>query len=150
MTEQFSFSSWRAGILYLLEINRIFFFLHELFCAPWFTIETHLEAIFCLSKNRGNNYSEQILTVCTHGHVSVTSGWTWGKMDLLIQHNSFVLMLLCSLSDYGGSSTAKYQTFNPSFSSKSSYMYSGSKTMVSSTLIWKCSLIMWCVIKTRS
>ncbi|XP_070762770.1 plakophilin-3a [Enoplosus armatus] len=35
-----------------------------------------------------------------------------------------------AMSDYGGSSTMKYQTYNPSFSSKSSYMYSsGSRTM---------------------
>lgn len=45
---------------------------------------------------------------------------------------SFVIMFLCSLSDYGGSST-KYQTYNPSFTSKSSYVYSGSRTMVSTT-----------------
>uniref|UniRef100_A0A7N6BXH7 Plakophilin 3 n=1 Tax=Anabas testudineus TaxID=64144 RepID=A0A7N6BXH7_ANATE len=35
-----------------------------------------------------------------------------------------------AMSDYGGSSTMKYNTYNPSFSSKSSYMYSGSRTMV--------------------
>lgn len=46
---------------------------------------------------------------------------------------SFVIMFLCSLPDYGGSSPMKYQTFNPSYSSKSSYVYSGSKTMVSTT-----------------
>ncbi|XP_041794310.1 plakophilin-3a isoform X2 [Chelmon rostratus] len=34
-----------------------------------------------------------------------------------------------AMSDYGGSSTMKYQTYNPSYSSKSSYMYSGSRTM---------------------
>ncbi|XP_067446078.1 plakophilin-3a [Thunnus thynnus] len=34
-----------------------------------------------------------------------------------------------AMSDYGGSSTMKYQTYNPGYSSKSSYMYSGSKTM---------------------
>ncbi|XP_022611663.1 plakophilin-3 isoform X1 [Seriola dumerili] len=34
-----------------------------------------------------------------------------------------------AMSDYGGSSAVKYQTYNPSFSSKSSYMYSGSRTM---------------------
>ncbi|XP_071352922.1 plakophilin-3a isoform X2 [Trachinotus anak] len=34
-----------------------------------------------------------------------------------------------AMSDYGGSSTMKYQTYNPGFSSKSSYMYTGSKTM---------------------
>ncbi|XP_015256571.1 PREDICTED: plakophilin-3-like isoform X2 [Cyprinodon variegatus] len=34
-----------------------------------------------------------------------------------------------AMSDYGGSSTMKYSTYSPSFSSKSSYMYSGSKTM---------------------
>ncbi|GAA6221457.1 plakophilin-3 [Lates japonicus] len=35
-----------------------------------------------------------------------------------------------AMSDYGGSSTMKYQTYNPaSFSSKSSYMYTGSRTM---------------------
>ncbi|KAK5867265.1 hypothetical protein PBY51_011774 [Eleginops maclovinus] len=34
-----------------------------------------------------------------------------------------------AMSDYGGSSTMKYQTLNPNYSSKSSYMYSGSKTM---------------------
>ncbi|XP_017261486.1 plakophilin-3a isoform X2 [Kryptolebias marmoratus] len=34
-----------------------------------------------------------------------------------------------AMSDYGGSSTMKYNTYNPNFSSKSSYMYSGSKTM---------------------
>uniref|UniRef100_A0A3Q2PDP0 Plakophilin 3a n=1 Tax=Fundulus heteroclitus TaxID=8078 RepID=A0A3Q2PDP0_FUNHE len=32
-------------------------------------------------------------------------------------------------SDYGGSSTMKYSTYNPNYSAKSSYMYSGSKTM---------------------
>ncbi|KAM4554184.1 plakophilin-3-like isoform 2-T2 [Fundulus diaphanus] len=32
-------------------------------------------------------------------------------------------------SDYGGSSTMKYSTYSPSYSAKSSYMYSGSKTM---------------------
>ncbi|XP_068459825.1 plakophilin-3a [Clinocottus analis] len=34
-----------------------------------------------------------------------------------------------AMSDYGGGSTMKYQTYNPNYSSKSSYMYSGSKTM---------------------
>uniref|UniRef100_UPI0037E98BB2 plakophilin-3a isoform X2 n=2 Tax=Semicossyphus pulcher TaxID=241346 RepID=UPI0037E98BB2 len=34
-----------------------------------------------------------------------------------------------AMSDYGGSSTMKYHTFNPGFTSKSSYMYSGSRTM---------------------
>ncbi|XP_026166836.1 plakophilin-3a isoform X2 [Mastacembelus armatus] len=34
-----------------------------------------------------------------------------------------------AMSDYGGSSTMKYQTYHPSFSSKSSYMYTGSRTM---------------------
>ncbi|XP_019934746.2 plakophilin-3 [Paralichthys olivaceus] len=34
-----------------------------------------------------------------------------------------------AMSDYDGSLTTKYQTYNPSFSSKSSYMYSGSRTM---------------------
>ncbi|XP_070686254.1 plakophilin-3a isoform X2 [Pempheris klunzingeri] len=34
-----------------------------------------------------------------------------------------------AMSDYGGSSTMKYQSYNPNFSSKSSYMYSGSRTM---------------------
>ncbi|XP_010791606.1 plakophilin-3 isoform X1 [Notothenia coriiceps] len=34
-----------------------------------------------------------------------------------------------AMSDYGGASTLKHQTNNPSYSSKSSYMYSGSKTM---------------------
>ncbi|KAM9352566.1 plakophilin-3a isoform 2-T2 [Symphorus nematophorus] len=34
-----------------------------------------------------------------------------------------------AMSDYGGSSTMKYQTYNPSYSSKSSFMYSGSKTL---------------------
>ncbi|XP_029378824.1 plakophilin-3a isoform X2 [Echeneis naucrates] len=32
-------------------------------------------------------------------------------------------------SEYGGSSSVKYQTYQPSFSSKSSYMYTGSRTM---------------------
>uniref|UniRef100_A0A8D3CM82 Plakophilin 3 n=1 Tax=Scophthalmus maximus TaxID=52904 RepID=A0A8D3CM82_SCOMX len=36
-----------------------------------------------------------------------------------------------AMSDYGGSSTMKYHTYTPNFSSKSSYMYSGSRTMVS-------------------
>uniref|UniRef100_A0A3B3Z2P0 Plakophilin 3a n=1 Tax=Poecilia mexicana TaxID=48701 RepID=A0A3B3Z2P0_9TELE len=36
-----------------------------------------------------------------------------------------------AMSDYGGSSTMKYSTYSPSYSSKSSYMYSGSKTLVS-------------------
>ncbi|XP_058500905.1 plakophilin-3a [Solea solea] len=34
-----------------------------------------------------------------------------------------------AMSDYGGSSTMKYQSYNPGYSSKSSYMYTGSKTM---------------------
>ncbi|XP_067356087.1 plakophilin-3a isoform X2 [Channa argus] len=34
-----------------------------------------------------------------------------------------------AMSDYGGSSTVKYQTYNPSFSSKSSYVYTGSRTL---------------------
>ncbi|KAM7414734.1 hypothetical protein PAMA_019507 [Pampus argenteus] len=34
-----------------------------------------------------------------------------------------------AMSDYGGSSTMKYQTYNPGFTSRSSYIYSGSKTM---------------------
>ncbi|XP_037624112.1 plakophilin-3a isoform X2 [Sebastes umbrosus] len=34
-----------------------------------------------------------------------------------------------AMSDYGGSSTMKYQTYTPGYSSKSSYMYSGSRTM---------------------
>ncbi|XP_029993011.1 plakophilin-3a isoform X2 [Sphaeramia orbicularis] len=35
-----------------------------------------------------------------------------------------------AMSDYGGSSTVKYQTYNPTFSSKSSFMYStGPRTM---------------------
>ncbi|CAJ1056523.1 plakophilin-3a isoform X1 [Xyrichtys novacula] len=34
-----------------------------------------------------------------------------------------------AMSEYGGSSTMKYQTYNPGFTSKSSYMYSGSRTM---------------------
>ncbi|XP_013869060.1 plakophilin-3a [Austrofundulus limnaeus] len=34
-----------------------------------------------------------------------------------------------AMSDYGGSSTMKYSTYTPSYSSKSSYMYSGTKTM---------------------
>ncbi|MEQ2279558.1 hypothetical protein AMECASPLE_010754 [Ameca splendens] len=34
-----------------------------------------------------------------------------------------------AMSDYGGSSTMKYSTYSPGFSSKSSYMYSGSKTL---------------------
>ncbi|AWP08327.1 putative plakophilin-3 isoform 2 [Scophthalmus maximus] len=34
-----------------------------------------------------------------------------------------------AMSDYGGSSTMKYHTYTPNFSSKSSYMYSGSRTM---------------------
>uniref|UniRef100_A0A7N8XMK3 Plakophilin 3 n=1 Tax=Mastacembelus armatus TaxID=205130 RepID=A0A7N8XMK3_9TELE len=38
-----------------------------------------------------------------------------------------------AMSDYGGSSTMKYQTYHPSFSSKSSYMYTGSRTMVSTS-----------------
>uniref|UniRef100_A0A3P9PG98 Plakophilin 3 n=1 Tax=Poecilia reticulata TaxID=8081 RepID=A0A3P9PG98_POERE len=36
-----------------------------------------------------------------------------------------------AMSDYGGSSTMKYSNYSPSYSSKSSYMYSGSKTLVS-------------------
>uniref|UniRef100_A0A3B4GUE3 Plakophilin 3 n=1 Tax=Pundamilia nyererei TaxID=303518 RepID=A0A3B4GUE3_9CICH len=36
-----------------------------------------------------------------------------------------------AMSDYGGSSSVKYNTHNPSFSSKSSFMYSGSRTIVS-------------------
>ncbi|XP_034540976.1 plakophilin-3a isoform X2 [Notolabrus celidotus] len=35
-----------------------------------------------------------------------------------------------AMSDYGGSSTMKYQTYNPGFTSKSSYMHSGAKTML--------------------
>nr|XP_046249745.1 plakophilin-3a isoform X2 [Scatophagus argus] len=34
-----------------------------------------------------------------------------------------------AMSDYGGSSTMKYQTYSPAFTSKSSYVYSGSRTM---------------------
>ncbi|XP_077372770.1 plakophilin-3-like isoform X2 [Festucalex cinctus] len=34
-----------------------------------------------------------------------------------------------AMSDYGGSSTMKYQTYNPGYSAKSSYMFSGSRTM---------------------
>ncbi|XP_068578536.1 plakophilin-3a isoform X2 [Cebidichthys violaceus] len=34
-----------------------------------------------------------------------------------------------AMSDYGSSSAIKYQTYNPNYSSKSSYMYSGSRTM---------------------
>ncbi|XP_054475948.1 plakophilin-3-like [Anoplopoma fimbria] len=34
-----------------------------------------------------------------------------------------------AMSDYGGSSTMKYHTYNPNYSSKSSYMYSGARTM---------------------
>ncbi|XP_047243150.1 plakophilin-3a [Girardinichthys multiradiatus] len=34
-----------------------------------------------------------------------------------------------AMSDYGGSSNMKYSTYSPSFSSKSSYMHSGSKTL---------------------
>uniref|UniRef100_A0A668VPK1 Plakophilin 3 n=1 Tax=Oreochromis aureus TaxID=47969 RepID=A0A668VPK1_OREAU len=34
-----------------------------------------------------------------------------------------------AMSDYGGSSSVKYNTYNPSFSSKSSFMYSGSRTI---------------------
>ncbi|KAJ4938447.1 hypothetical protein JOQ06_003066 [Pogonophryne albipinna] len=34
-----------------------------------------------------------------------------------------------AMSDYGGASTLKHQTNNPNYSSKSSYMYTGSKTM---------------------
>nr|XP_057931105.1 plakophilin-3a isoform X1 [Doryrhamphus excisus] len=34
-----------------------------------------------------------------------------------------------AMSDYGGSSTLKYQTYNPGYSSRSSYMYTGSRTM---------------------
>ncbi|XP_039989633.1 plakophilin-3-like isoform X2 [Xiphias gladius] len=34
-----------------------------------------------------------------------------------------------AMSEYSGSSTMKYQTYNPGFSSKSSYMYTGSRTM---------------------
>ncbi|KAK5902112.1 hypothetical protein CesoFtcFv8_007401 [Champsocephalus esox] len=34
-----------------------------------------------------------------------------------------------AMSDYGGASTMKHQTSNPNYSSKSSYMYTGSKTM---------------------
>lgn len=34
-----------------------------------------------------------------------------------------------AMSDYGGSSTMKYQTYQPNFTSKSSYMYSGARTM---------------------
>ncbi|KAM9808393.1 plakophilin-3-like [Neosynchiropus ocellatus] len=34
-----------------------------------------------------------------------------------------------AMSDYGGSSTMKYQTYNPNYSAKSSYMYTNSRTM---------------------
>ncbi|KAM4572670.1 plakophilin-3a [Odontesthes bonariensis] len=34
-----------------------------------------------------------------------------------------------AMSDYGGSATMKHSAYTPSFSSKSSYMYSGSRTM---------------------
>lgn len=43
-----------------------------------------------------------------------------------------IYLLFCFLPDYGGSSTMKYQTYNPNYSSKS-YVYSGSRTMVSTT-----------------
>uniref|UniRef100_A0A4W6DC52 Plakophilin 3a n=1 Tax=Lates calcarifer TaxID=8187 RepID=A0A4W6DC52_LATCA len=44
-----------------------------------------------------------------------------------------------AMSDYGGSSTMKYQTYNPaSFSSKSSYIYTGSRTMVSAAALSHC------------
>lgn len=46
---------------------------------------------------------------------------------------SSVILSLCFLPDYGGSSTMKYQTYTPGYSSKSSYMYSGSRTMVSTS-----------------
>ncbi|XP_030586994.1 plakophilin-3a isoform X2 [Archocentrus centrarchus] len=34
-----------------------------------------------------------------------------------------------AMSDYGGSSSVKYNTYQPSFSSKSSFMYTGSRTL---------------------
>uniref|UniRef100_A0A8C6UVI6 Plakophilin 3 n=1 Tax=Neogobius melanostomus TaxID=47308 RepID=A0A8C6UVI6_9GOBI len=34
-----------------------------------------------------------------------------------------------AMSDYGGSSTTKYQTYQPNFTSRSSYMHSGARTM---------------------
>uniref|UniRef100_A0A8C3G6P9 Plakophilin 3a n=1 Tax=Cyclopterus lumpus TaxID=8103 RepID=A0A8C3G6P9_CYCLU len=43
-----------------------------------------------------------------------------------------------AMSEHGGSTAMKYQTFNPNYSSKSSYMYSGSRTMVSTTALLHC------------
>lgn len=58
---------------------------------------------------------------------------------LVILYVVFIsLLFLFFLPDYGGSSTMKYQTYNPNFSSKSSYVYSGSRTMVSTTALSHC------------
>lgn len=45
------------------------------------------------------------------------------------------VLFFCFFSDYGGSSSVKYNTYNPSFSSKSSFMYSGSRTIVSAAFL---------------
>ncbi|XP_061630658.1 plakophilin-3-like isoform X1 [Phyllopteryx taeniolatus] len=48
------------------------------------------------------------------------------EKSTLPRHNGSVS---AAMSDYGGSSTMKYHTYNPGYSSKSSYMFSGSRTM---------------------
>lgn len=64
---------------------------------------------------------------------------TWRWIDISIWCDiecgySFIILFRCFLSDYGGSSTMKFNTIQPAgYSSKSSYMYSGSRTMVSTT-----------------
>lgn len=55
--------------------------------------------------------------------------WT----EISVWHYAFFLLSCFSFPDYGGSSAMKYQTYNPSFGSKSSYGYSGSRTLVSTT-----------------
>lgn len=51
---------------------------------------------------------------------------------------AFTVVFLSLLQDYGGSSTVKYQQagYTPSFSSKSSFGYSASRTMVSPADFW--------------
>lgn len=52
---------------------------------------------------------------------------------------AFAVVFLSSLLDYGSSSTTKYQqaSYTPSYSAKSSFGYSGSRTMVSPAEFFK-------------
>ncbi|XP_057692677.1 plakophilin-3-like isoform X3 [Corythoichthys intestinalis] len=49
------------------------------------------------------------------------------EKSTLPRHNGSIST--SAMSDYGGSSTMKYQTYNPGYSSKSSYAFSSSRTM---------------------